>query len=153
MNIRKYQKSDFAQINQLFYDTVHTVNAKDYSPEHLEAWAPKDRDESYWEKRLEEHSCYVAEIDGVIAGFGDMTKEGCIDHLYVHKDFQGKKVGSIIFEQLEQEAKKLSLHELTTEASITAKPFFEAKGFCVVAQQEKKHKGMIFVTFSMCKKI
>lgn len=154
MNIRKFQKTDLKQINQLFYDTVHSVNAKDYSPQHLDAWASKDRDESYWGKKFEERICYVVETDGTIVGFGDMTKAGYIDHVYVHKDFQGRKIGSMIFEKLEQEAKKLGVHELTTEASITAKPFFEAKGFRVVAQQEAKERnGMIFVTFDMCKKI
>lgn len=42
MEIRKYEKSDIKEITELFYNTVHTVNAKDYSKEQLDAWAPKN---------------------------------------------------------------------------------------------------------------
>ena len=39
MTIREYHSSDLREIVELFYDTVHTVNAKDYTPEQLNAWA------------------------------------------------------------------------------------------------------------------
>ncbi len=35
MLIREYQKSDCKELTELFYNTVHTVNAKDYTKEHL----------------------------------------------------------------------------------------------------------------------
>lgn len=36
MVIRKYQPSDCKEIIELFYNTVHTVNAKDYPKEQLD---------------------------------------------------------------------------------------------------------------------
>lgn len=39
MIIRKYQQKDCKEITELFYNTVHTVNSKDYSEEQLNAWA------------------------------------------------------------------------------------------------------------------
>lgn len=39
MFIREYRPSDCRELAELFYHTVHTVNAKDYSPEQLDAWA------------------------------------------------------------------------------------------------------------------
>ena len=38
MRIRRYEPDDLSQITALFYDTVHAVNAADYSPEQLDAW-------------------------------------------------------------------------------------------------------------------
>lgn len=35
--IRPYQPDDCLQLAALFYDTVHTVNARDYSPAQLDA--------------------------------------------------------------------------------------------------------------------
>lgn len=35
MIIRKYQPSDCKELADLFYNTVHTVNAKDYTKEQL----------------------------------------------------------------------------------------------------------------------
>ena len=39
MIIRKYKSTDCKYLAQLFYDTVHSVNSKDYSKEQLNAWA------------------------------------------------------------------------------------------------------------------
>ncbi len=39
MEVRKYQRSDCKELTELFYNTVHTVNAKDYTKEQLNVWA------------------------------------------------------------------------------------------------------------------
>lgn len=39
MEIRKYLESDCKILSELFYNTVHTVNAKDYTKEQLDVWA------------------------------------------------------------------------------------------------------------------
>jgi len=39
MIIRKYQPSDCKELTELFYNTVHIVNAKDYTKEQLDVWA------------------------------------------------------------------------------------------------------------------
>ena len=40
MMLRPYRKEDCEQTARLFYETVHAVNAKDYAPRQLAAWAP-----------------------------------------------------------------------------------------------------------------
>ena len=40
MIIREYRKEDLGEVMQLFYDTVHTVNRRDYTEEQVNAWAP-----------------------------------------------------------------------------------------------------------------
>ena len=39
MIIRPYQPEDCEALARLFYETVHTVNAKDYTEQQLNAWA------------------------------------------------------------------------------------------------------------------
>jgi len=39
MFIRKYKTSDCRHLAELFYNTVHSVNAKDYTDEQLDVWA------------------------------------------------------------------------------------------------------------------
>lgn len=50
--IRKYQFGDQKQIAELFYTTVQTVNAKDYSQEQLAAWTKGNTDPTIWQQRL-----------------------------------------------------------------------------------------------------
>ena len=44
MQLREYQPSDCAQMAELFYQTVHSVNAKDYTKEQLNARATGEVD-------------------------------------------------------------------------------------------------------------
>ena len=39
MRLRKYRTSDCGHLAELFYHTVHSVNAKDYTKEQLDVWA------------------------------------------------------------------------------------------------------------------
>lgn len=87
--IRQYQPSDCREVMQLFYDTVRTINAKHYTTEQLNVWAPVPGriDFEKWNRSLQEHYSVVA-VDGkIITGFGDITETGYLDRLFVHTDY------------------------------------------------------------------
>ena len=44
MLLRAYRESDAAALCALFFDTVHTVCAKDYTEQQCDAWAPREFD-------------------------------------------------------------------------------------------------------------
>ena len=48
MIIRKYTPADASSTYVLFCDTVHKVNAADYTPEQLSAWADGLKDIGEW---------------------------------------------------------------------------------------------------------
>ena len=104
MKLRIYRPGDLEEIYQLFYDTVHFVNRADYSPEQLDAWAPRQMDRSRWEQSLAEHETWVAWEEGRIVGFGDLAQNGYLDRLYVRKDSVRKGVASALLHRLEAEA-------------------------------------------------
>ncbi len=43
MQIREYTTSDCERLAELFYETVHSVNARDYAKEQLAVWATADK--------------------------------------------------------------------------------------------------------------
>ena len=88
--IREYRETDCAELAELFYHTVHTVNAKDYTEEQLAAWATGKVDLEKWNQTFQEHHTVVAVENKVIVGFGDIDKCGYLDRLYVHKDHHKK---------------------------------------------------------------
>lgn len=90
MEIREYRPEDCREMAALFYDTVHGVNAADYTKEQLDAWADGKVDTAAWNRSFLEHDTFVAEEKGVIVGFADMDAAGYLDRLYVHKDYQKK---------------------------------------------------------------
>ena len=54
MELRKYNANDCKELAQLFYDTVHTINAKDYTKEQLNVWATGQIDFEKWNASLSE---------------------------------------------------------------------------------------------------
>ena len=148
MKIRKYQPSDCKSLADLFYHTVHTVNAKDYTEEQLQVWATGQVDLENWDQSLQEHFSVVAVENENILGFGDIDKTGYLDRLYVHKDYQGKGIATAICNQLEQAVQG----SIITHASITARPFFEKRGYQVIKEQQVERQGIFLTNFVMEKK-
>ena len=94
MTIRPYKTEDCPALAQLFYDTVHTVNTKDYSPSQLDVWATGQVDIAAWNESFLSHLTVIALHGEQIVGFGDMDQSGYLDRLYVHKDFQRQGVAT-----------------------------------------------------------
>lgn len=148
MKIRKYQSSDCKALADLFYHTVHTVNAKDYTKEQLQVWATGQVDLENWDQSLQEHFSVVAVENEKILGFGDIDRTGYLDRLYVHGDYQGKGIATAICNQLEQAVQG----NIITHASITAKPFFEQRGYEMIKEQQVERQGIFLTNYVMEKK-
>lgn len=147
MLIREYRSSDCEELAGLFYNTVHTVNAKDYTKEQLDVWATGQVDLKTWDRSLQEHFSIVAVEDDTIVGFGDMDQTGYLDRLYVHSGYQGKGIATAICDRLEAAVQG----NVVTHASITARPFFEQRGYKVVKEQQVERQGIFLTNFVMIK--
>lgn len=144
--IRDYNSSDCEEIVKLFYDTVHNINKEDYTQEQLNAWVPKEEDLEKWDRSFLEHVTVVAVLDGKIVGFGDVDQTGYLDRLYVHKDYQRQGIANELCEELEDRTES---DKFTVCASITAKPFFEKRGYKLVKEQQVKKNGVDFLNYVM----
>lgn len=151
--IRLFRPEDAEQIAQLFHDTVREVNVRDYSIAQVQAWSPDDLDFRDWVAVCSSRFTYVAEEAGLILGFGELEANGHIDCFYCHKDYQRQGVGQAIYQAIEAKARELELDRLFTEASITAKPFFQKVGFAVIAEQQVFRRGETFTNYRMEKKL
>ncbi|MBC6972990.1 GNAT family N-acetyltransferase [Bacillus sp. Xin] len=154
MKIIEFNKQDAEEIINLFYETVHSVNAKDYSKIQLDVWAPKEEKCNkieIWRESFIQNITYVAKINDTIVGFSDMTHKGYLDRLYVHKNYQGKGIALALINKIEAKARKLKLQEINTNASITAKPFFQRRGYSIVCVQDIERKGVTLMNYHMKK--
>ena len=117
---------------KLFYETIHAINIRDYSQEQVNAWAPDTMTVDKWVKRQDTKQTFVADHNGQIVGFAEFEPDGHIDCFYTHKDFQGQSVGTQLLDTIVTQATQLQLSRLFVEVSITARPFFEHRGFAIV---------------------
>jgi putative acetyltransferase len=150
---RKFKIEDTAAVISLFRNTVRSVNRQHYTEEQTKAWAPDIIYEDKWADKLQKHYTVVAELKGVICGFGDIDDTGYFDHLFVHKDYQRKGIAAGITERIEDYAVQMGIKVITVAVSITAKPFFTAKGYSLLRQQEVEFNGQVFTNFQMEKKL
>ena len=147
-DIRQYRPSDCKEITELFYGTVHRVNSADYTKEQLDVWAPEQADLEKWNRSLLEHHSIVAVEDGKITGFGDIDETGYLDRLYVRADCQRRGIATAICNRLEEKVSG----NIITHASITARPFFEKRGYRVVKEQQVERQGILLTNYVMEKK-
>jgi putative acetyltransferase len=148
--IRSYQESDCPFLSAIFFNTIHTINTKDYTPEQINAWAPVGHLEpDGWVARWQKLAPIVVVIDNQIVGFAEFEENGHIDCFYVHHEFQGCGAGSALLKEIEQRARANEIMRIFAEVSITAKSFFEAKGFSVVKQQVVSCRGAELINFVM----
>ena len=153
MNIRKYIPGEQEFIWNIFYNTIHNINTQDYSIEQVEAWAPIDLDESVWANKIIQINPYVVVIDSKIVAYADLQESGYIDHFYCHHEYQRRGIGSFLYSHIEQVAKSQNISALSSDVSITAKPFFESKGFIVIKKQFLIMRGHKLAYFKMTKKL
>lgn len=147
--IRTYEAGDAPEIVRLFFETVRSVNRADYSEEQVEAWAPGVPDPEEWHSRMVGRRTLVAEEGAEVVGFAELEGDGHLDMLYVRGDAVGRGVGGLLYEAVEREARGKGLVRLSTEASITARPFFERRGFRIAREQTVWRRGVSMTNFVM----
>ena len=149
MIVRDYVPADVDALIDLSRQAVRRVAIRDYSEAQVRAWAPDMAEREKWVERRASRPTWVAEIDGKVAGFTDLESDGHVDMMYVHPDFKGRGVANALMAKVEEAAAEQKLGRLYTEASITAKPFFEKKGFRVIAPQTVHVRGQDLVNYRM----
>jgi putative acetyltransferase len=149
ITVRPYRPDDAPALLALFRDTIRCVNSRDYSPAQVAAWASDDIDAAYWAGRFAGRFVPVAEEAGRPVGFAELEADGHIDRVYVSADHQRRGIGRRLLAAILAEARRVGLARVFTEASITARPFFEAQGFVVLAPQVVTCRGAEFVNYRM----
>lgn len=132
MEFREYMAADCDEIAEMFYNTVHTVNARNYSKNQLYAWATGCVDKLAWDRKFTDNYTLVAVEDGLIVGFGNIDGTGVLDMLYVHRDYQGKGIATAICDRLEG---YFTGKRILSYVSVTARTFFEKRGYKAIEEQ------------------
>lgn len=144
--LRNYVQSDSIDVSSLFIDTIRTVNSKDYNHQQIEAWIKVDADKLNRDL-LSSHSKVITKNDAVL-GFANIDDTGYIDMFYIHAKHQGNGLGSLLLKALESETNSAIIF---VHASITARPFFEQRGYQVKHRNVVYVRGQEFINYAMFK--
>lgn len=147
IQIRNYTADDVQIIINIFQQAVRVTASKDYDAAQIKAWSGVDAER--WKLRQSDRPTWIALVEDKPAGFADLEADGHLDMMFVHPDFNGKGVATALLNHIEKQASQLSLTRIFTEASITAKPFFEKMGFAVITEQVVNIRGAALTNYQM----
>jgi len=150
-SIRRYRSADLDAVIEIYQRAIREVASKDYSPAQVEAWAQVDRD-GFATRRLSRPT-WVAVLGEERLGFTDLEPDGHLDMMFVHPAHQGIGVATLLCATVEAAATEQGIGRLFAEASLTARPFFERRGFSVIAAQQVEKRGQVLRNFRMEKSI
>jgi putative acetyltransferase len=128
--VRAYRPTDLDAGISIFLAAIRKTASRDYTPAQIEAWAELDRD--HWALRRLSRPTWIAAINKSAVGFTDLEPDGHLDMMFVHPAHQAVGVATALFKTVEAAARARGLSRIFTEASVTARPFFEKQGFFVV---------------------
>lgn len=151
-DLRILKESDTTEMKELFCSTVLNINIKDYTKEEVEDWASCGENADRWKELISENRYIGAfDRDNRLVGFSSMNKDGYLHSMFVHKDCQGRGVATSLLSEVEKIAADFGVTEITSEVSITARPFFEKRGYNVIKEQRHKAKKLELTNFVMKK--
>lgn len=149
--IKHAELNDLAAIQKLFVETIETVCSNDYSQEQIAVWASSVENKKRWTEKLMKQYFLIAEIDNKIVGFASLENNTYLDLMYVHKNYQRQGVANKLYIEIEAKAIEQGATLLTSDVSITARSFFEKKGFKIIAEQKNDINGVEIINYKMTK--
>lgn len=146
--------TDIEEIQSLYRNTVLVINRRNYSQEEVEDWASCGDDLSKLESMIKTHYFIVAVNQQLqIVGFSSITPQGYLHSMFVHKDFQGEGVATLLLKEIERYAVTAGITRITSEVSITARPFFEKRGYTVEVEQKRRANQLSLTNYWMARSL
>jgi putative acetyltransferase len=151
--IRRCAAGEEPALFDVYFTAIHLVASHDYTPEQIQAWAPRDLDVDLWKRKMREINPFVADLNGELVGYADVQPNGYIDHFFVSGKHPRRGIGSLLMKRLLAEAASLSIPLLTSHVSRTAQPFFQTFGFVITVQRYPEVRGVIVPNALMCRRM
>jgi len=127
--LRPFLPADTMALRDLFAQSIDELTVDDYDEDQRIAWASTAEDADAFRTRLANMLTLVVQLDREYLGFGSLKDNKTIDMLYVHPDYAGEGVGTALADALEKIAGARGAEAVTVDASDTAVPFFERRGY------------------------
>lgn len=149
--IRRFKNDDTSNVISVFEDAIMNIASQDYNEEQCRAWSQYGQDHDRFQAALQEGITLVAEDEHGIVAYGQLHPADHVNYLYCRARGKGKGCATRILANLESEASRQGVHSLYTEASLTARSFFEKNGYEVLEQEIVSRNGIKLPRFKMKK--
>ncbi|WP_136716993.1 GNAT family N-acetyltransferase [Halorientalis salina] len=132
ISFRRATPADAGEILGIKRTAIEELEHWQYSPEQIQAWAPKESYRDTFEQAIDDEQfvVHVAEAAGTIVGYGALNVPSeRIDAVYVHPDHHGNGIATVLVKHLELSAEFQGVLELDIMAARNAVPFYRSVGY------------------------
>lgn len=137
--LRPMLPSDGPLLATIFQASIEELAEEDYDEGQRQVWASAADDDARFAKELGSYLTLVATIDTSPVAFIALKGADHIEMLYVHPALARQGIASMLYDAIEKLARGRGAKKLTVDASDTARPFFEIKGF------EPRHRQTVAI--------
>ena len=141
LTIRPLRPADVPATLRVFREAVHKGATDHYSEAERNAWAPSVIEAGAWKRARLSQPSWVAEVQGEVVGFADLTADDEVGMLYVDPSFTRQGVGWALLEEVERQARDEDRVRLRARVSLVAEPVFARAGFVVLRRQWAERRG------------
>ncbi|WP_299257831.1 GNAT family N-acetyltransferase [uncultured Aquimarina sp.] len=146
--ISKATDSDLPLMQRLFYQTVTIYGSKIFTKEEVKIYSRLALDKKHWIQKFTEDFVYNAKLNGEVVGSFSLSKDGVIEYIFVHQNYQGRGIAKELYKTLERVTKEARIGILTTRINMSTKDFFKKNGFEIIKSIEKVAGGEDIVTYN-----
>ncbi|WP_298543235.1 GNAT family N-acetyltransferase [uncultured Aquimarina sp.] len=151
--ISRATDSDLPLMQRLFYQTVTIYGSKIFTKEEVKIFSRLALDKKHWIQKFTEDFVYNAKLNGEVVGSFALSKDGVIEYIFVHQNYQGRGIAKELYKTLESVAEDANMGILTTRINMSTKDFFKKNGFEIIKNIEKVAGGEDVVTYNGVKNL
>jgi putative acetyltransferase len=133
--LRPMLPADVPVLAAIFQAAIDELAADDYDEGQRNAWASVADDEIAFGAKLRAALTLVATVGGAPVGFIALEGQTKIDMLYVYPAAARRGIAGLLIGAIEALATARGTKDLEVDASDTARPFFEMKGYEPILRQ------------------
>ena len=127
--LRPMLPADVAVLAAIFQASIEELAAEDYDDDQRAAWAAGADDEAAFGDELKTGLTIVATVRGAPVGFVELQGTDQIQMLYVYPPMARHGIATLLVDAVEKIARGRGTKVLTVDASDTARPLFEGRGY------------------------
>jgi putative acetyltransferase len=139
--LRPMLPDDGPALAAIFGASIDVLAAEDYDEDQRAAWMATAEDEVAFAARLGAMLTLVASVEGAPAGFASLKDNSRIEMLYVDPALAGRGIGTLLVDACERLARARGAATLTVDASDSARPLFERRGYRAQSRQSVPLNG------------
>lgn len=132
--VRRFEEKDAQAVSDLIAQTAHTIHSKVYEPPFIANFLEWVSPEKIIERASWTHYYVICDGDTIICSGAIGPHQGREDeseffNIFLLPEYQGKGLGRMIVETLEQDEFFLRAKRIFVHASLTALKFYQAMGY------------------------